>query len=143
MQHEVLQRQVDARGEKGGRQHEAADLDVEVGLVPWVAVHEDAANVADSFAAAAHGCGDGEGAQAVFEAEVDLEERANGEDGKEDCIAGEGGVVAVDGGSDGAGGGDGVAEAGVFRHGGGLEGCGVGCCCWCVSSGLGLGELRI
>lgn len=49
-QDEVLEGEIDACGDEGGRDDDAADLDVEAGVTPWVVVEHDAPNVAEGFA---------------------------------------------------------------------------------------------
>lgn len=49
-QNKVLESEIDAGGDKGGRDDDAADLDVEAGVTPRVVMEHDAPNVAERLA---------------------------------------------------------------------------------------------
>lgn len=110
VQDDVLQREVDARGDEAGRQHERHDLQLERARVPRVRVHQDPADVAGHFEEGADDERGGEGPGAEAQAEVDLRDAAEAEDHGEEDVAAEVGVVAVGGGGDGAEGRDGGAD---------------------------------
>ena len=117
-----LECEIDPRSNKCRRDDQAADLGLKAGLAPWVTVHHDPSDVSDCFAQAAEEEGDQVCPCSGFEAEAAVADGEEGEEGKEEGIGAEIGVVAVDGGFDGAFGGDIDTDAPGVVGGGGCGG---------------------
>lgn len=94
---DVLQRQIDAGGDEGRGDDEAADLGLEAVAGPGVGVHHDAADVADGLGQGAESEGDAEGPCLVADTLNEVDEAADGEDGAKKGVGGEGWGIAVDG----------------------------------------------
>ena len=85
-QHEVFQGEVDARGEEGGRDDQAGDLDVEAVAVKRVVVQHDTPDVADRFAETAKAQRDHVGPRAPSYARDEVEYQADGEEDEEEIV---------------------------------------------------------
>ena len=94
---DVFQGQVDARGDEGGSDDQAADLGLEAVAGPRVGMHHDAADVANGFGEAAEGEGDAEGPCPVADALDQLDQTAKGEERAEESVGAEIGCITVDG----------------------------------------------
>ena len=114
----MFQRQIDPRGEKARREHQTADLHLETGVTPRVLAHDETADVADEFAKGAETDGEHEGPCSGVGADYELREEEEPEEGAEEDVCAEGGVVAVEGFGYGAFGGYAGAETvgGVVWH---------------------------
>ena len=99
---DMLEGEVDAGGDEGGSDDEAADLRLEAAGVVGVVVHDQAADVADGFGEGAQAEGDHEGPGLEADSLDQVDEEADAEEGAEEGVGAQRGCVAVDGLVDGA-----------------------------------------
>jgi len=85
-EHEVLESQIDAGGDKCGRENEADDLHVEAGRGEGVVVHDDAASVTSNFSQTAESHGKGIGPCFRICADGSIEDKAGSKYGEEEGI---------------------------------------------------------
>ena len=123
----MLQNQIDSRSQERGREDEQNDLDLERRLVVGVVVHHDAPDVSYALAQAAEAQGDHVGPCFAADAEDELGDGGEAEEGGEEGVGAEAGEVAVDCAFDGAFGAHFYAPVGYFYLGAG---------CHCYGDGM-------
>ena len=91
----MLERDVERSGVEGRRDDETAHLHDEAVGAEGVVVQHYAAYVANELAQAAQRDGDAVGPGAILPPEGDVDEEADGEEGGEEGVCGQGGGVAL------------------------------------------------
>jgi len=92
----VLQRQVYPRSEEAGRENEAADLDFEAGIGPWVPVHDQTTDISHHLPKYAYAYGDHEGPCSRPGSDDDLRDEEEAEERCEEGIGAEVWIVTIE-----------------------------------------------
>lgn len=92
---DVLQCQVDARGDESRRQSQTADLHLEASFAERVVIQQDSANVPQAFAQAAENHCNEEGPRSVSDAKDGVRNHEDSKEGGKKSIGPEVRVIAI------------------------------------------------